>query len=141
MILIEEDRLWDLLGTFVVHNPYNFRAHISGLYGIAESIENDDYLNQQQRDAIYATLYWHLPPTMAHIGVRMGLIAPVSGGFGYYKSLSLFPTLALGVGYQQLGYTVAELPARVIRATGGTDGAYKPPGSRHFAFRNPISGM
>ncbi len=141
MILIEEERLWDLLGTFLVHNPYNIRAHISGLYGVIESVENDDYLDQDQKDAIYATLYWHIPPAMAHAAVRMGLVAPVSGGFGYFKSLSLFPMLSLAIGYQQLGFTVSELPSTVIRYTGGTGGAYKPPGSHHFAFRNPISGM
>ncbi len=141
MILIEEERLWDLLGTFLVHNPYNIRAHFSGLYGVVESVRDDDYLSQEQKDAIYATLYWHVPPTLAHIGVRMGLIPAVSGGFGYYKSLSMFPMLCLALGYQQLGFTVAELPSKIIKHTGGTGGAYKPPGSQHFAFRNPISGM
>ncbi len=141
MILIEEDRLWDLLGTILVHNPYNFRAHVAGLYGLVQSVENDDYLTQQQKDAIYATLYWHIPPTMAHIGVRVGLIPAVSGGFGYYKSLSMFPAASLALAYQQLGFTVAELPSQIIRATGGTDGAYRPPGSQHYAFRNPITGM
>ena len=141
MILIEEQRAWELLGTFLVHNPYNIRAHISGLYDLVESYESSKDLTQRQKDNLYATLYWHIPPTMAHIGVRMGLIPAVTGGFGYFKPLTIFPMLGLALGYQQLGYTVSELPSRVISATGGTGGVYKPPGSHHFAFRNPISGM
>ncbi len=137
----ETQRALELLGIFVIHNPYNFRAHAMSFYDLVDSINNDNYLSDQQKDMIMVSILWHLPPVAVHTAMRLGFLPAVSGGFGYYKSLSMFPMLAMALGYQQLGYTVAEMPSRVISATGGTGGAYKPPGSNHWAFRNPVTGM
>ena len=150
MISLETDEALDLLYTVLVHNPYNVKAHLTGIAGVVEAVVEDEYLDRDQEMALWATLYWHIPPTMAHIGVRMGLIPAVSGGFGYFKTLSTMPKIATGVLWLNLAYMLHphvdyaienQNPYDIVRITGGTGGAYKPPGSHHFAFRNPVTGM
>ncbi len=140
----------DMLSVFFEHNPYNVKAHLTGIYGLIVAVEEDEYLTEEQKVALVATALWHLPPTMAHVGVRMGLIPAVSGGFGYWKSMTTMPKFATGIVYANIGYMLYphveyavenQNPYDIVRLTGGTGGAYKPPGSTNWSFRNPISGM
>lgn len=146
----ELDEALEYLAVFLEHNPYNVRAQLSGIYGLIVAVDEDKYLTEKQKVALMATILWHIPPTMAHVGVKMGLIPAVSGGFGYWKSLTALPRVANALLYANIAYMLAphvqyaienQNPYDIVRITGGSGGAYKPPGSHHFAFRNPISGM
>jgi len=150
VIFLEVDEALDMLAIVFKHNPYNVKAHLTGIAGVVEAYVEDEYLDKDQEMALWATIYWHIPPTMAHIGVRLGLIPAVSGGFGYWKSLSTVPKVASGVLWANIAYMLYphvdyaienQNPYDIVRLTSGTDGAYKPPGSHHFAFRNPVTGM
>lgn len=135
------DALWELMLVTLQHNPYNIRVHLESLFGLSDTLSKGEYITREQEMAMFATAFYHVPIVVIHAGVRLGVVPAVSGGFGYFKSLVPFPMLQLSLGYQQLGFTVAEMPATVLQYTSGTGGAYKPPGSNHWSFRNPISGM
>lgn len=100
-----------------------------------------DQLSDDQIQSLIYAGFWHAPVWAVHIAHRLGAFPSHTGGFGYYRSLAMFPMLGLGLSYFTLGREVVTAPYRAISATGGAGGAYKPPGSYSFAFRNPISGM
>ncbi len=152
-ITFDVDRFWeymDLFGTLLVHNPYNIEAQLKGIAGIIGSIVEDDYLSDEQELALFATIFWHIPPTMAQIGYRLGLVPAVSGGFGYYKTLSTMPRLFNAVLYANIGFMLApkvayaaehQNPYSIIETTnpGGNYMVTHPGGG--MSFRNPVTGM
>ncbi len=138
------------LAIFAEHNPYNAEAQIEGLFNIIQAVANDDYLDEEQEWALYATIFWHIPPTLAHIGYRVGLVPAVSGGFGYYKTLSTMPKLARTVLWANIAYMLApkvvyalehQNPYSIIETTNpGGDYMVTHPGGG-MSFRNPVTGM
>lgn len=123
-------------------NPYNIRHHVESLFGAYSTLYYGDELSDDQIEGLIYAGLWHAPVWGVHIAHRLGIAFPGHiGGFGFYKSLAMFPALGAGLTYYTIGREVFSAPHRTITATGGSDGVYKPPGSYDFAFRNPISGM
>jgi hypothetical protein len=123
---------------FFEHNPYNFRVHLEGLYNWADILVGDREMSIEDQEVLFDTVAWHIPPFMAHVGAKLGLWA--NPGFGYYKTLSLFPAATAALTYWTVGREVTKLPGRTISFT-SKHGAYKPPASSHWSYRNPITGM
>ncbi len=140
----------EALKAVLIHNPFNVEAQLVGIASIIGAIAEDDYLDDEQELALFATIFWHIPPTMAHIGYRLGLVPAVSGGFGYYKTLSTMPKLARTVLWANIAYMLAphfvnavehQNPYSVIETTnpGGNYMVTHPGGG--MSFRNPVTGM
>jgi hypothetical protein len=135
---ITEDLLLDPVG-FLEANPYNARHHLVSAYGVTNTIYyGKDLSDDQIENMIYAGL-WHAPAWGVHIAHRMGAFAAHTGGFGYYRSLAMFPVLGALLGYYTFGREVMAAPTRTIGYTAGDDTRFHFGGG--ISFRNPISGM
>ena len=99
---ITEDLLLDPVG-FLEANPYNARHHAVSAYGVANTIYyGKDLSDDQIENLIFAGL-WHAPAWGIHIAARMGAFGGLSHGHGYYRSLAMFPTLGMLLGYFTAG--------------------------------------
>ncbi len=111
------------------------------IYGATDTLYHGKSLTTDQKEGLlYATL-WHLPVWAAHIAHRFGAFgtAGYSGGFGYYRSLEMFPGLQYALAYYTVGREVVAAPYRSARYTAGHDMRTHVGG--HMSFRNPITGL
>jgi hypothetical protein len=135
---ITEDLLLDPV-RFLEGNPYNARHHAVSAYGVANTIYYGKDLNEEQLDSLIYAGLWHAPAWGIHVAHKMGAFASHSGGFGYYRSMAMFPTLGAIFGYFTIGREVMATPMRTITYTAGDDTRFHYGGG--ISFRNPISGM
>ena len=126
---------------FLESNPYNIRHHFMSIYGAADVLYHGRELTGEQREGLFYATLWHTPVWAAHIAHRFGVLGTAGhvGGFGYFKSLEMFPGLQLALAYYTVGREVVAAPYRSVRFTAGDDMRKHVGGG--LSFRNPISGM
>lgn len=128
----------DLLAFFEA-NPYNIRHIIQSIGGSAATVYYGRELSEDQVEGLIYAGFWHAPVWGIHIAHRFGAFATHTGGFGYYKTLALFPALSTALAYYTVGRETVTAPYRSVRYTAGDDMRMHVGGN--VSFRNPISGM
>ncbi len=124
---------------FLEANPYNLRHLASSLYGVADTAYYGKDMTDEQIDSLIYAGFWHAPPWGVHMAHKLGAFSTHTGGFGYYRSLSMFPALGAYLAYFTVGREVVAAPNYSIRYTAGDDMRVHIGGG--YSFRNPISGM
>ena len=85
------------LYAFYTANPYNFGHLGASAFGVIESLYYDEDLTDEQVESMIYAAAWHSPVWGVHIAHKLGAFAGYTGGFGYYRSLSMFPRIASGI--------------------------------------------
>ena len=82
---------------FYQANPFNFGHLGASALGVSESLYYDEDLTDEQVESLLYAAAWHAPVWGVHIAHKLGAFAGHTGGFGYYRSLGMFPRLAGGI--------------------------------------------
>ena len=82
---------------FFKANPFNVPHLTYSAHGAAHAAYYDEDLSDEDYEALIYAGLWHAPVWAIHIAHKLGAFAGYSGGFGYYRSLSMFPVLGVGL--------------------------------------------
>ena len=114
---------------FFKANPFNIPHLTDSIYRAAYALYYDDDISDEDYTALVYAGLWHAPPWAAHIAHRLGAFAGHTGGFGYYRSLSMFPALGLALS----AVTSAQYQSRVWKHIGDSK-----TGSTHYSGAGDI---
>jgi hypothetical protein len=124
---------------FLRANPFNIRHLLGSVYGAADTLYHGRALSQEEKEGLLYAAFWHTPVWAIHIAHKFGAFKSHTGGFGYYKTLGLFPAAVAGLAYYTVGSEVAAAPYRSVAYTAGHDMRKHVGGG--MSFRNPVTGM
>lgn len=99
---------------FYKANPFNIPHLVDSAYRAAYALYYDDDLSDEDYTALVYAGLWHAPVWAAHIAHKMGAFAGYTGGFGYYRSLSMLPMGGLALA----ATTSAQYQSRVWKEIG-----------------------
>ncbi len=116
---------------FFKANPYNIPHLTDSAYRAAYAAYYDDDLSDEDYTALVYAGLWHTPVWGAHIAHKLGAFAGHTGGFGYYRSLSMFPVAGLVL----TAVTSAQYQARVWDEIGDPM-----TGAMHYSGAGTMSG-
>ena len=124
---------------FLEANPYNIRHIIQSIGGAAATMYYGQSLSDDQVEGLIYAGLWHAPVWGIHIAHKLGAFAGHTGGFGYYKTLAMFPMLSTALGYYTVGREVVAAPYRSVAYTGVDTMRLHVGGTSSFI--NPITGL
>ena len=116
---------------FFKANPFNIPHLTESLYRAAYAAYYDDDITDEDYTALVYAGLWHTPAWGAHLAHKMGAFAGHRGGFGYYRSLSMFPAAGLAL----TAVTSAQYQSDVWKHIGDPK-----TGATHYAGAGSMSG-